>query len=104
MTATNSTAAMELQVYCDECEGAGRCLCAAVQECLQELGLEAQISISTSTIERVRAGIPLSPALCIDGQLVATGTDLSKESIGLMLLLQQRNKGDRRPSRPMMDD
>lgn len=77
---------IEVRIYCDDCTGSGRCLCATVDSCLAEMRIEARVTRFTHPLDRVSAGIPLAPALCINGRLLAMGSELSRDTVGIILL------------------
>lgn len=83
---------LDVCVYCDDCQETGFCLCASVDACLRDMGMNANVRGYTQTLDRVSAGIPLAPALSINGRLVAMGSDLSRETIGLLLATTLRQR------------
>lgn len=75
----------EVRVYCDDCVPEQDCLCTAVEQCVTELRLRAKVLYHTQMVDRVRAGIPLSPAFSINGNVLAMGRQLSKETIRALI-------------------
>lgn len=78
---------MQLRVYCDDCSLDSTCLCSAVEDCLRDLQIKADVKRYTDLIDRISAGIPLAPALSINGQVVCMGFGLSRSSIGRLLVM-----------------
>lgn len=85
MNAFEDVTEFEVRVYCDDCVPETECLCSAVQQCVEELNLNARVLHHTAMVDRVRAGIPLSPAFSVNGNVLAMGRQLSKDTIRALI-------------------
>ncbi|MCC7478647.1 thioredoxin family protein [bacterium] len=88
----------DVRVYCDDCAIETDSFCRAIQECVDELNLNARVTHHTQMVERVRAGIPLSPAFSVNGAVLAMGRSLSKDTIrALIKTASERSSGSESP-------
>ncbi len=76
---------MKLQIFGPGCRRC-RMLAEHAEIAIQELGIECEIE-KVSDIEKITAaGVFLTPALAVDGELKAVGKVLSPEAIKAMLV------------------
>ena len=63
---------MRITVYGPGCANCTK-LEAAAREAVKQLGIEAEVAKVTDVVEIAKAGVLLTPALAIDGQMVLRG-------------------------------
>ena len=95
MHAFEDVTVYEVRVYCDDCVAGTECLCTAIQECVDELQLSARVTFFTQMVDRVRAGIPLSPAFSVNGTVLAMGRKLSKDTIRALIKTAAEGQRDK---------
>lgn len=71
---------MNIKVIGSGCENCDKTN-AIVKECVEELGIDAEIERVTDLVEIVKLGVMAAPSVMIDGKLVIAGQVTSKKQM-----------------------
>ncbi|MCC7478648.1 hypothetical protein IT575_09360 [bacterium] len=82
-----------ITVYCDGCQIDSQCVCRLIDGCIEELQLNAKLQVYTDTIQRLHDGIPLAPAISLNGRVLCMGTLLGRDSLIKLLQAHIRQHG-----------